>query len=150
MSLEPLRGVVEGGANGGAWVRLPADALTALGGGHRFRVLGSLNGVPLESSTMSRGGAVVVVGLHKATREAAGVAVNDEVIVRLVRDDRPREVAVPDELADALDGDAEARAAFEKLAFSHRKEYATWVAEAKRPQTRARRAAQTVERLRSR
>jgi hypothetical protein len=139
--------VIEAASGGGAWVRLPADALAALGGGHRFRVVGSACGVALESSTMSRGGGIVVVGLHKATRLKAGVCVGDPVTMRLRRDERPREVAVPEDLADALAGDRQAKAVFDKLAFTHRKEYATWVAEAKRPETRARRVAQTLERL---
>ncbi|MDP9269975.1 MAG: YdeI/OmpD-associated family protein [Chloroflexota bacterium] len=43
-----------------------------------------------------------------------------------------------------------ALAVFERLSFSHRREYATWVAEAKRPETRARRVDETVRRLRER
>ena len=64
------------------------------------------------------------------------------------RDDRPREVELPPALAAALAADARARAAFDALAFTHRREYAQWVAEAKRDETRARRVAQTLERLR--
>ena len=36
-----------------------------------------------------------------------------------------------------------------KLSYTHRREYVDWVAEAKRPATRARRVAQTVERVRT-
>ena len=57
------------------------------------------------------------------------------------------EVDVPAELDAALSGDA--RAAFDALAASHRREYAEWVAEAKRPETRVRRAERAVEMLRS-
>jgi uncharacterized protein YdeI (YjbR/CyaY-like superfamily) len=39
--------------------------------------------------------------------------------------------------------------AFAALAFTHRREYVLWVEGAKRPETRARRVAGTVERLRS-
>jgi uncharacterized protein YdeI (YjbR/CyaY-like superfamily) len=57
-------------------------------------------------------------------------------------------VEVPAALAKGLAGDAAARAAFEALAFTHRKEYARWVAEAKRDETRERRVAQTLQMLR--
>jgi len=40
-------------------------------------------------------------------------------------------------------------AAFERMAFTHRKEYPRWVAEAKRDETRDRRVAQAVEMIRS-
>lgn len=56
---------------------------------------------------------------------------------------------IPGELADAL-RDAALTGAFEALAPSHRDEYARWVAEAKRPETRARRAAKAVEMIRHR
>ena len=51
-------------------------------------------------------------------------------------------------LAAALAADDEARAAFEKLAYTHRKEFARWVDEAKRDDTRERRVAKTLEMLR--
>jgi uncharacterized protein YdeI (YjbR/CyaY-like superfamily) len=63
-------------------------------------------------------------------------------------DDAPRVVDVPPELAKALEADPEASAAFGALSYTHRKEYARWVAEAKRDATKADRAAKTVQRLR--
>jgi len=60
----------------------------------------------------------------------------------------PREVEIPEALASALANAPEALAAFEALSFTHRKQYARAVAEAKRPETRDRRVAQTVEKLR--
>ncbi|MEA2138293.1 MAG: hypothetical protein QOG56_1443, partial [Solirubrobacteraceae bacterium] len=69
--------------------------------------------------------------------------------VVLERDDEPREVEVPPQLAAALAGDAGARAAFDALAFTHRREYAEWVAGAKRDDTRARRVERAVEMLRA-
>lgn len=52
-----------------------------------------------------------------------------------------------DDLAEALDGTAGAREAFEALAPSHKKRYLWWVYEAKRPETRQRRITETVHRL---
>ena len=72
-------GTLEGARGGGAFVEIPGDVLTAVGGGKRFRVRGSLNGVGFESSTMTMGGNRVCLGVHKATREAAGVRVGDTV-----------------------------------------------------------------------
>jgi uncharacterized protein YdeI (YjbR/CyaY-like superfamily) len=61
------------------------------------------------------------------------------------RTGRPKEVAVPEALAAALERNAEARAAFERFSPSHRREYAEWVAEAKTDATRERRVATTIE-----
>jgi uncharacterized protein YdeI (YjbR/CyaY-like superfamily) len=43
--------------------------------------------------------------------------------------------------------DPAAKAAFEGLSFTHRREYVEWVEEARRPETRARRVGATVERV---
>jgi uncharacterized protein YdeI (YjbR/CyaY-like superfamily) len=55
---------------------------------------------------------------------------------------------IPADLAAALAGCPPAGASFAALAASHRAEYLRWIDEAKRPETRARRIASTVERLR--
>jgi len=89
----------------------------------------------------------VCLGIHKATREAAGKTFGDRVVIELERDEAAREVEVPDELAQALSQDRVARTVYEGLSFTHRREYARWVAEAKRPETKARRVGQSLEML---
>src|SRR6186997_873115 len=131
MAPSKFEGVVEPARGGGAFVELPGDVLQALGGGSRFRVRGTLNGVEFASSTMGMGGGRVCLGLHKATRERAGVAPGDAVRLAIERDERPRELHVPDDLQEALAADPDAAAAFERLSFTHRREYAEWVGEAK-------------------
>jgi uncharacterized protein YdeI (YjbR/CyaY-like superfamily) len=64
-------------------------------------------------------------------------------------DTAPRELAVPEALAAALAADPQAKASFDHLAFSHRKEYARWVAEAKQQETRQRRVQQALEMIRA-
>jgi Bacteriocin-protection, YdeI or OmpD-Associated/Domain of unknown function (DUF1905) len=147
-TMERFEAQLEAGRGGGAFVTLPGGVLKALGGGSRFRVTGSLNGVDLESSTMGLGGGRVCMGVHKATRQAAGVDIGDVVHVEIERDTRPRELQVPEDLAAALANDATAAESFERLSFTHRREYVEWVTGAKREETRSRRVAQTLERLR--
>jgi len=117
-------------------------------GAKRFPVAATVNGHTWRT-TAARMGGEVLVGLSRAVREAAGAEAGDTVEVHLALDTAPREVEVPPALAAALAGDHEARAAYEALAYSHRKEYARWVAEAKRDGTRDRRVAETLERLRA-
>jgi hypothetical protein len=104
-------------------------------GGHTYR------------STIAVYGGRYFLPLNRQNREAAGVAAGERISVELEADTEARTVDVPDDLRAALDRDDEARAAFDSLSYSHRKEYAEWVAEAKREETRARRIAQTLERL---
>lgn len=81
--------------------------------------------------------------LAKEHRDKAGVKAGDKVEVSLERDDAPREVEVPKDLAAALKK-AGARAAFDKLAFTHRKEHVRAIEEAKAAETRARRIEKAV------
>lgn len=63
-------------------------------------------------------------------------------------DTAPWTVDVPDDLAAVLDADPPLRAIFDGLAFSHQKEYVTWIVEAKREETRRRRIEQAATMLR--
>jgi uncharacterized protein YdeI (YjbR/CyaY-like superfamily) len=54
------------------------------------------------------------------------------------------DLVVPDELTDGLKKDKAASATWKSLAPLHKREYVTWVAEAKKPETRARRIAQAL------
>ena len=58
-----------------------------------------------------------------------------------------RTLPVPDDLFQALEGNEKARDAFNRLSYSHRREYIVWIEGAKTPQTREGRIALTFERL---
>ena len=55
---------------------------------------------------------------------------------------------MPADLAAALAQDEAARARFDGLSFTHRKEWVRWMEEAKKAETRATRLTKTVESLR--
>jgi Bacteriocin-protection, YdeI or OmpD-Associated/Domain of unknown function (DUF1905) len=100
-------------------------------------------------STIAVYGGRYFLPLNRQNREAAGVAAGERITVELEADTEERTVDIPDELRTALDGDDEAHTAFESLSYSHRKEYANWIVEAKREETRRRRVGETLERLRA-
>ena len=116
-------------------------------GAKRFPVVATVNGYTWRTSVVRMGGEFLL-GLNREVRDGAGVAAGDAVDLELALDARPREVEVPPALAAALAADGEALAAFRQRSYTHRKEYARWVAEAKRDETRARRVAKVLEQLR--
>ena len=131
-----------------AAVVLDDDQVEQIGeGAKRFPVQATVNGYTWRTTVMRMGGEFMV-GLNKAVREAASAQAGDLVEVAIDLDTAPREVDVPEPLANALAKDPAAKAAFDALSFTNRKEYARAVAEAKRPETRDRRVAQTIEKLR--
>ena len=137
--------LIEANDSGGRWVECPFDAATEFGQA-RPPVVGTVNGRPYRTRLMRYGGKTVM-GFTKEIRAAAGIELGGELLIEIELDPAPREVDVPEELAQALASDAPARAAFESLAFTHRKEYAQWIAEAKRPETKGRRVAKTLRML---
>ena len=112
-----------------------------------MRVTGTLNGLPFRSSTMPYRGAFYV-GVHKASREAAGVGIGDEVELTLARDDSPRMLELASELEAALAVEPALRERFEGLSFSRRRELAEPIAEAKKPETRQARLEKALAALR--
>ena len=132
--------------SGGRWVTVTFDGREEFGAA-RAPVKGTINGTPFRSRLAVYGG-VTYLGLRREIRDAAGIEVGDEVDVMLERDDEPREVELPPALAEALERDDEARRAYEALSFTHRKEYADWIAEAKRDETRDRRVEKALTMLR--
>ena len=124
------------------------DAQVAeLGEGARaFPVVATINGYTWRGR-VSRMRGEFLLGLSREIRQGAGAEAGDAVDVEIALDTAPREVDIPGELDAALAADADARARFEALAYTHRKEFARWVGEARTDATRERRVAQTVEML---
>lgn len=117
-------------------------------GAKRFPVAATINGYTWGTTVVRMRGEYML-GLSKEVRAGAGVDADDKVQVQLELDRSERTVDIPPELAEALARDADASAAYERLAYTHRKEFANWVREAKREETRERRVARTLEMLRA-
>ena len=88
-----------------------------------------------------------LLGLSKAARAELGVEIGDAVHAIIELDTEERTVELPDDLASALDAEPGARAAFDALPPSHRKEHVRAIMEAKRPETRVRRIEAAVAKL---
>ena len=143
-------GQLEQARAGGAIVLLPPDVAAALGGLKQMRVVGTVNGVAYQSSTMPYGGRGLFMGVHRATREAAAVSVGDVVEIVVSLDERPRVLELAAELEAAFVAEPALRVRFEALSFSRRRDLAGPISEAKRPETRAARLGKAVGQLRDR
>jgi Bacteriocin-protection, YdeI or OmpD-Associated/Domain of unknown function (DUF1905) len=141
-----FRATVELGGKTATGIEVPEDVVAALGSGNRPPVTVSLGGHTYRT-TVARMSGRFLVPLSAENRTAAGVAAGDEVDVDIEADTGPREVTVPGDLAAALAQDGTARATFDALSYTHRKEWVRWIEEAKKAETRASRLAKTVESL---
>jgi hypothetical protein len=135
---EPMRGL-----------EVPPEVVEALGGGPRPRVTITINGHSWKSRVAIMRGRYLL-GLSNANRQAAGVVTGDEVEVEVAVDAEPPVVVEPADFARALDADPVARAAYDRLAYSRKREHVLAIESAKKPETRIRRIEKAVALLRDR
>ncbi len=128
------------------WIKIPQDIQQGLGWRRRVAVRGTLNESPFRSSAFPYGG-VHYLGVNRKLRAAAGIEAGDLVRVSIEEDTEPREVVTPLDLQEALKTSPAARTVWENLSYSHRREYANAIEEAKKPETRTRRIRRTLEAL---
>jgi hypothetical protein len=141
-----FRSRIDAASGGGAAARIPDELVAPLGGRRQMRMLATLNGVEFKTSTMPyRGG--FFVGIHKAIREQAGVAIGDEVDLSLTPDQAPREFDMAPELDAALAADSRLRARFDAMSYTRRKEMSESIRTAVKPETRAARLAKALATL---
>ncbi len=126
-------------------IEVPAEVVTALGGGKKPAVTVTLNdGHTYRSSVGSMGGRYMLP-VSAEHRAAAGLTAGDRVAVDLELDTAPREVQVPQDLSAALDAKPAARAFFDGLSYSNRLRHVLAIDGAKTAETRQRRIDKAVE-----
>jgi hypothetical protein len=130
-----------------AMLTVPFDVQKVFGTRARVPVRCTVNGFTFRSSIFPTGEGTHYMVVNREARAGAGVAAGETVTMTMERDTEPRVVTPPAELARALGRDKAARAAWDKLSYTHQKEYARHVEEAKRPETRDRRVRHAIEEL---
>jgi hypothetical protein len=125
-------------------IEVPETVVEALGAGKRPKVKVTVNGYSYRSSIAPMG-ATSMISLSAEHRAASGLSGGDVVEVELEVDTAPREVAVPPDLAAALDTNPAARATFDGLSYSNKSWHVLQVEGAKTDETRTRRIVKSVE-----
>ena len=128
--------------------RVPEDAVLALGGGKRPKVVVRVGDGTLRTSIAPMGGSYLI-GLSKANRALTGVEAGRTYTLDITLDMAERTVDLPAELAEAFGADAALRATWDAWSHTRRREAAEAIADAKKPETRARRVAATLATLRA-
>ena len=131
---------------GGAWtfMKVPFSAEKVWGTRAMLRVRGTINGFGFRSCIMPLGDGTHCMMVNKAMQAGAKAKPGATVKVVMEPDTAPRVVTVPAELKKAFAKNKVAKAAFEKMPYSHKKEYVGYIIEAKQTETRARRVARAL------
>ena len=145
---QEFEAVLEAGeGDGGVFVVLPFSVAEAYGTRGRVPVQATFDGYPYQGSAMPLGDGHHGLHVLKQIRRAIDKTVGDTVRVTLSRDVAERKMTPPNDLATLLAANPSAAAYFDKLAYTHQREFVRWLEGAKRPDTRAHRLAETVEML---
>ena len=129
------------------FVVVPDDVVADLGS-KRARVRGTIAGVSFRG-TVTRGEGVYRMPVPHALQMEASVACGDRVEVLMEIDEEERPIDVPSELQELLAADPDLARRFEGLPPAHRRAWAAHVGDAKRAETRIRRAAKAAIGIRS-
>jgi hypothetical protein len=138
--------VIQNAGGGGAFVEVPFDVEKEFGA-KKPRVQAMIEGVPYRGLLTRMGGEHHLLIILKGIREQIGRTFGDEITVTVEPDTEPRVLEIPEDLTKALKKDKEAKAFFDKLSYTHQKEYVTWINGAKKEETRQNRILKTVEML---
>lgn len=98
-------------------------------------------------STICRMGGRYMLAIPKEFRDRAGVKAGDNITVEITKDDEARVIEPPEDLSFALNENSSARDVWERLSYTHKKEYVRALEDAKKPETRVRRVRKTIEEL---
>ncbi len=124
------------------------DHVVATLGSKRAQVRGTIKGVSF-TGTVSKGEGVYRMPVPRDLQTKAEIACGDKVRVFMEVDPEPRPVDIPQELQEVLAADPDLSRRFDGLPPAHRRAWAAYVADAKRAETRIRRAAKAPDGIRS-
>ncbi len=123
----------------GAYIIIPFNVQEIYGTKGRVQVKATFDGHPYRGSLAPMGGGRHVLGVRKDIQRAIGKTLGDRVKVEIEPDTEPRVVIVPKDLQKLLNENPIEKTFFEKLSYTHRKEYVNWIESAKKEETRQRR-----------
>ena len=143
-----FRALLHGSPDSSAtYVLVPAAVMKTFGGKVRVPVRITINGAE-HRTTICNMGMGPMIGVPGALRKAAGVERGKRITIALEADAEERTVALPKDFAKAMS--ATERRAYDKMSYTHRKEYVMWIEDAKKLETRARRIELARTKLRER
>src|SRR5215471_7035351 len=129
------------------YVDVPADISKRLDGGAHVPVAGEVDGVPLRTTMVSRGGGAYRLAIHGDIRKKLRVDSGAVVEVAIALDEQSREPELPPALALALRNAPRAQQKFRGMTTALRRQIVRYLTAVKTQETLERRAVKFVARL---
>ena len=140
-----FKGKLEAGDGGGAYVVFPHDVKAEFGKA-RVPIKCTIDGEPYRGTMVKYGTPFHFIPVLKAIREKIKKDVGDTVSIRLVEDKEERVVDVPEAFRKLLKK-CKMEKQFDKMSYTHKKEWVLWMNDAKKEETRLRRMEKAISKL---
>lgn len=131
---------------GGVYVFFPYNTEEVFGVKGRVPIKATIDGEPYQGSLVKYGTPQHMLLVLKSIREKIGKDIGDTVQVTIEHDVAKRTVEVPEDFVKALK-ESKLKTAFDKMSYSHQREYVKWIEEAKKEETRFNRIVKAIEKI---
>lgn len=136
---------LEDAGGGGVYMAFPYDVKKEFGKG-RVPITCTIDGEPYRGTMVKYGTPFHIIIVLKAIRLKIKKGAGDKVKVVLKEDTAVRTVDVPADFKKLLKKN-KLESGFDKMSFTHRKEWMLWINDAKKEETRLRRMERAIEKL---
>lgn len=130
-----------------AFIEFPFDVEKEFGKKGQVKVIARFDTISYRGSLAKMGHHCHVLGLTREIRKSLGKEPGESIHVVIKEDTEPRVIELPSDFQKALEQVPEAIAVFDKLSYTHKKEYARWITGAKKQETRDSRIVKAIEML---
>jgi len=139
-----FKAIIESVNNSWCFLPIPFNVPEVWGVRGRLFVKGRINDVDFRGTISPAGGRHLMM-FNKQLQNATGAKAGDTVTAVMEPDAEERTVEVPKELGKRFRSNKDAKSKWDKLAYSHRRQFALWINDAKQEETRQRRAEKAIE-----
>lgn len=130
-----------------AYIQIPFDVEKEFGKKGQIKVKVTFDNYEYRGSLVKMGRPYYFIGITQKIRGIIGKNPGDKIHITIAQDFDKREIEVPNDLFQALNENPQALLRFEKLSFTHKKEYVVWITSAKKPETRINRIVKCLQML---
>jgi hypothetical protein len=133
-----------------AFVKFPFDTEKLFGTKGQVKIVATFDGIAeYRGSLANMGQGCHILGLTKEIRKKINKTFGDTVNIELIRDIQERTIVIPNDAQALLNANRDAKDFFDTLSYTNRKEFIVWIESAKKDETRAKRLAEFVVKLKN-
>lgn len=128
-------------------IDFPHDVQQEFGTNGSIRMLGKINGTDIDRALIPRGDGTHYIIINNEMRRRIGIRKGDMCAVELWVNEEPDKLTIPEELLECFEMEPDAKTTYDRQTVAMQRNICYYIDGAKRPETRAKRAADMLTRL---